>query len=177
MHRIRKRNRLENYDYSQNGYYFVTICTKDKKYFFGEIKDGEMVLNDYGKIAKKCWLDLPNHYVNCQLDEFIFMPNHMHGIVIIDNDIVESDNFVVGNGLKPFPTKGKKLHGLSEIMRGFKTFSSRRINETNPVNKFQWQKSFYDHVVRNDESLCKIREYIMINPEKWEFDKENLDNL
>lgn len=110
------------------------------------------------------------------------MPNHMHGIVIIDNDIDESDNSVVGNGLKPFrtepfPTKRKKLHGLSEIMRGFKTFSSRRINEKNPVDKFQWQKSFYDHVIRNDESLCKIREYIMINPEKWEFDKKNLDNL
>jgi REP element-mobilizing transposase RayT len=87
------------------------------------------------------------------------MPDHFHGIVWINP---------VGNGLKPFPT-GKTNHGLPEIIRGFKTFSSRRINEINHHEKFQWQKSYYDHVIRNDESLQKIREYIQNNPVKWEF--------
>ena len=76
----------------------------------------------------------------------------------------------VGNGLKPFPTR----HGLSEIMRGFKTFSSRRINEAiNNGTKFRWQKSFYDHIIRDEKSLNDVRAYIMENPLKWEFDKEN----
>jgi REP element-mobilizing transposase RayT len=91
------------------------------------------------------------------------MPNHVHGIIVIDNENV------VGNGLKPFPT-----HGLSEIIRGFKTFSSRKINEEIEIdNKFQWQKSFYDHIIRDERSLDLIREYVQNNPLRWDLDREN----
>lgn len=167
----RKLNRLENYDYSQNGMYFITICTKNREYFFGEIKNGEIILNDTGKIIKKCWLDLPNHYKNCILDEWAIMPNHFHGIIEIRHDIVET-------GFKPVPTELiNKTHSLSEFIRGFKTFSSRRINELNGKNYFQWQRSFYDHIIRNDESLNKIREYIQINPKMWEQDRNNVENI
>ena len=121
MIRNRKLNRLTGFDYSNEGYYFVTICVKDKTEWFGEIKDGRMMLNEYGKIVLRCWNDLLNHYMNIKLDEFIIMPNHLHGILSISH---------------PFRTN----HGLSEIMRGLKTFSSRRINKTiNDGIKFQWQ--------------------------------------
>ncbi len=162
----RKQVRLRDYDYSKNGYYFVTICTRDRKGFFGEIEEGKMILNAYGRIVFECWCDLPKHYVNCSLDSFVIMPNHVHGIVVIDNENV------VGNGLKPFPTYG--LSGLSEIVRGFKTFSSRRINEgIRNRDRFSWQKSFYDHIVRSERSLSRIREYIQNNPLKWDLDREN----
>ncbi len=144
--RNRKLNRLKNYDYSKGGYYFVTICTKDRKDFFGRVKEEKMNLNHYGEIVNQCWFELPKHYLNCSLDSFVTMPNHVHGIIVIDNEKI------VGNGLKPFPT-----HGLSEIVRGFKTFSSRRINEIKEENHFQWQKSFYDHVIRNKTSLNNLR--------------------
>jgi REP element-mobilizing transposase RayT len=164
--RERKRNRLKNYNYSQEGYYFVTICTKDKEEWFGKVEDGKMVLNTYGEVAKSCWFDLPKHYLNCSLDSIVIVPNHVHGIIVVHGERI------VGNGFKPFPT-----HDLSEIIRGFKTFSSRRINEEMKGNdKFQWQKSFYDHVIRNDRSLDNLRQYIINNPVKWELDIENRRN-
>ncbi len=93
----RKPNRLPKYDYSQNGHYFVTMCAHGRVEWFGEINNGEMKSNEFGEIIQKCWNDLVNHYKNIKLDEFIVMPNHVHGIIIIDNG-------TVGNGLKPFPT-------------------------------------------------------------------------
>ena len=159
----RKPNRLRDYDYSRDGYYFVTVCTRGRKEFFGDIREAKIDLNRYGEIVNQCWRDLPRHYSNCSLDSFVIMPNHIHGIIVIDN------GNVVGNGLKPFPT-----HGLPEIVRGFKTFSSRRINEEMKMdNKFQWQKSFYDHIIRDDKSLENLRQYIIYNSLKWEWDVEN----
>ena len=156
--------RLRGYDYARGGYYFVTVCTHNRAEWFGRIENGNMTPNEYGNIVSSCWDDLLSHYANVKLDEFVVMPNHVHGIIVIENN--------VGNGLKPFPTQ----HGLSEIMRGFKTFSSRRINETiNNGIKFHWQKSFYDKIVRDEKSLDDIRKYIRENPFKWESDSENPD--
>ena len=122
-----------------------------------------MNLSEYGEVASQCWHDLPRHYLSCSLDSFVIMPNHVHGIVVINNEKM------VGNGLKPFPT-----FDLSEIIRGFKTFSSRRINEmVKGSERFQWQKSFYDHVIRDERSLNNLRQYIQNNPLKWELDMEN----
>lgn len=160
----RKTNRLSSYDYSQNGLYFVTICTKAKKCYFGNVIDDKIKLNEYGKITQKVLIKLPNHYNNIIIDEYVIMPNHVHIIIEINDN--------VGTGLKPVPTQ----HGLSEIIRGFKTFSSRKINDTKPKNKFEWQRSFYDHVIRQNESLNKIREYIMINPQEWNKDKFYITN-
>jgi len=165
--RERKRTRLKNYDYSENGYYFITICAKNREEWFGKVEKEVMILNHYGKIVNQCWDGLPNHYLNCSLDTFVIMPNHIHGIIVIRN------NNTVGNGLKPFPT-----HGLSEMIRGFKTFSSRKINEKiKSENKFEWQKSFYDHVIRNEKSLHNLRHYITFNALKWELDIENRRNI
>jgi putative transposase len=156
----RKPNRLKEYDYSTAGYYFVTICAKDRICWLGEVVDEKMLLNNLGKIVQNCWLDLPNHYKNIALDEYIVMPNHFHGILIIQP---------VGDGFKPSPTR---MHGMSEIIRGFKTFSSRKINDLKQIH-FHWQRSFYDNIIRTDESLNKIREYIKNNPKQWLRDELN----
>lgn len=160
----RKKQRLPEFDYSTPGAYFVTICVQGMEYRFGEVCGGDMVLNVAGMTAQKCWLDLPNHYSNCSLDEFVIMPNHVHAILNI-----------VGNGFNPFPTDGVKQHGLPEIIRGFKTFSSRRINVIDKNHQFRWQKSYYERVVRYEDELHLIRQYINNNPLSWELDKNNSD--
>ena len=158
----RRSTRLQGYDYSQAGAYFVTVCAKDRVCLFGDISDGRMRLNDWGRIVEVAWFDLPNHYANVGLGAFVVMPNHVHGIVII-----------VGAGLKPAPTE-KPAPVLSEIVRGFKTFSARRINERRrtpgvPV----WQRNYYEHIIRGEESLRRIEQYIVENPVRWALDREN----
>lgn len=162
----RKQNRLNDYDYSGNGYYFVTICIDGCSEWLGNIINDEMIINSYGAMCQQCWADLPNHYNNLAIDTYIVMPNHMHGILIIDS-IKQRE------GYKPSPTD--KLHSLSEIIRGFKTFSSKQINKIiKTKNKFKWQRSFYDHIIRDDKSLNNIRKYIVDNTATWEKDEHNI---
>ena len=177
--------RLKDYDYSRNGAYFVTICTKNSRHLFGSIVDQKLIPNRQAEVVTECWLDLPAHYTNCVLDKFIIMPNHVHGIIIIDNEIAETGLkpdkvVVVETGLKPVSTAGRvaKPYPLSEIIRGFKTFSARRINEyQNTRGKAFWQSRFFDHIIRNREELKRIRQYIIENPLKWELEKNNQENL
>ena len=110
-YRRKSSPRLKDYDYSQPGAYFVTTCTHQKVCLFGEVVDGEIILNDAGKIVRECWLDLPNHYSNVQLDEFIVMPNHVHGIVFIRDDQQSNCRDRFSN------LSLRKQHGLSEIVR------------------------------------------------------------
>jgi putative transposase len=161
--------RLYNHDYSQPGYYFITLCINNRERLFGLISQGEMVLNEYGFIVEECWLDLVRHYQNIQLDEHVVMPNHFHGIIKI-LDTVET-------GFKPVSTpsihlKQKKQHGLSEFVRALKTFSSRRVNELRKtIGKNIWQYGYYDHIIRDDGSLQRIRKYILKNPSNWKNDR------
>ena len=157
----RKPNRLKDYDYSRNGLYFVTICTKDRINYFGEIANGEMILNEFGKIAENQWIWLQTQYDYVILDEFKIMPNHVHGILIIAND--------VGNGRDRSLQKTKSL---SSLIGAFKTTSSKLIHQIGNV-QFFWQKSFHDHIIRNEKSLDNIRQYIHYNPQKWQWDIEN----
>ncbi len=153
-------SRLNGYNYSKPGNYFITICTKDREPLFGEIIDEKIKLTEKGKIVSDCWYDLPNHYPNITLDEFIVMPNHIHGIINICNG-----------------TDKKLKHGLSEFIRAFKSFASRRINELNTLNvetglrpvststtSYIWQPRFYDRIIRSDNELNRIRLYIRNNP-------------
>ena len=133
--RSRKPNRLDDYDYSINGYYYVTICLQNREHIFGEIINNEMVLNKYGEIAKYSWLDIINHHGETELDKFIIMPNHMHGIIFIHDP--------VGNG--PARSFNKK-NNLSIIIGSYKSTVTKQINRINK-NGFKWQKSFYDHVI------------------------------
>lgn len=161
--KARRSIRLKGYDYSQNGAYFVTICTQGRQCLFGNIMDEKMVLNNAGEIVKSVVNDLPNHYTHVELAQYVIMPNHFHGIVVL------TDN--VRAGLKPAPTK---RHGLPEIVRGLKTFSSRRINQLRhtPGAKL-WQRNYYEHIIRNDNDLQQIKQYIIINPAQWHSDHDN----
>ncbi|TSC52107.1 MAG: transposase [Parcubacteria group bacterium LiPW_72] len=164
--------RLQEYDYSMEGAYFVTICTKNKKMSLGYIVRGQFRNTPQSKIIQKCWLDLPKHYPNCVLDEFVIMPNHVHSIIIINNPTVET-------GLKPVSTAVNSRHSLSEMVRAFKTFSAREINilQATQGQPF-WQSRFYDHIIRNNYELNRIRQYIIDNPSNWEKDRNNnVENL
>jgi len=165
--------RLKGYDYSQAGAYFVTTCTHNQECILGRVVDSEMRLSTFGEVVAACWDDLPHHYPHVELDAFAIMPNHIHGIIMLVDPAI-----VVGAGLKPAPTMINKRHGVTEVIRAFKTFSSRRINllRGTPGTRV-WQRNYYEHVIRNENDLDEIREYIMNNPLKWELDKENPENM
>ena len=159
--------RLKDYDYSQAGAYFITVCTHNRECLFGEMANGEMRLNGLGEIVKMVLLELTHHYEHVELDEFAIMPNHVHSIIILHD--------AVGAGLKPAPTI--KRHGVPEIVRGFKTFSARHINQTrNTPGARVWQRNYYEHVIRNDDELNQMREYITQNQMQWDLDEENPQN-
>ena len=181
----RRSIRLQHYDYAQAGAYFVTICAQNRACLFGAISEGQMQANDHGKIVNECWNDLPDHYGQVILDEFVVMPNHVHGIIILTDNTVGAGSLVRA-GFKPAPTmndndiqsrRSPKHHGLPEIIRAFKTFSARRINQTrNTPGMSIWQRNYYEHVIRNEDDLNKVREYIIINPAGWDKDEENPDH-
>ena len=162
----RKSPRLKGYDYSQSGAYFVTICCHQRVHLFGDVADGEMMLDTLGCIVETCWDDLPNHYDNIRLDAFVVMPNHVHGIIFI------SGGDGVGEGLKPSPAPTTtKRHGLTEIVRGLKNFSARKINQLRDTpGTAVWQRSFHDHIIRSEKSLNHLREYVENNPARWQTD-------
>ena len=150
---------------------------------FGEVLEGEMRLNEYGRVIQKVWNELPDHYSSVECDEFILMPNHVHGIILLA-EVSASGEFDVGAGLKP--ARGvaagaisvraglKPAPTLAEIIRAFKTFSARRINQIrNTGGVSLWQRNYYEHVVRGENELNRIREYIANNLLQWEMDREN----
>ena len=164
----RRSLRLKGYDYRQAGAYFVTVCTHDRLCLFGDVVDGDMRLDEAGQAVADAWQDLPNHYRHVALDAFVVMPNHIHGIVFISPDAG-----FVGAGFKPAPTSTAH-HGLPEIVRGFKTFSSRRVNALRHTSGSPvWQRNYYEHIIRSEASLAAIREYIANNPLQWALDREN----
>jgi len=165
LHLPQRHNiRLYGYDYSQEGLYFVTICTQDKMCLFGEIMDEEMALNEIGIIVKNCWLAIPEHYPHVKLHEFIIMPNHIHGII----------ELVGANKHSPDDIKFRSpSKSIGSIIRGFKIGVMKNIkaNVYSPLqNKSIWQRNYYEHIIRNDESYQKITEYIYENPKYWQTD-------
>jgi len=177
--------RLRGYHYTKPGAYFLTICSYEKECIFGGIVNGEMRLSEAGVIVLSAWKDLTNHYFHVQLDNFVIMPNHIHGIVIltdttryqISENAAVSHNIPVGAGSEPAPTRVTRRHTLSEIVRSFKTFSARRINFLRQTPAIPvWQRNFYDRVVRNKHELHRIRNYIEMNPTNWPQDEENPAN-
>ena len=169
----RKRIRLKDYDYSKPGNYFVTINTKDDILQLSSIKKERIELSEAGKIVDNAWIELPKHYTNCELDEYIIMPDHFHGIIKLN----ECREMFVTISAKNEKTN-RTNHGLPEIIRGFKTFSSKAINEKiKPDQKFRWQKSYHDRIIRNEYELNNVRKYILENPINWEYDKNNPSNV
>ncbi|MBS1944618.1 MAG: transposase [Bacteroidetes bacterium] len=162
----RRSIRLRNYDYTQNGAYFVTICVQDRVCLLGDVADGEMRLNAAGQIVQDVWYGLPDHYPHVQLDAWVIMPNHVHGIIVL----VDAP---VGAGFKPAPTGASTTrHGLPEIVRALKTFSSRQINvlRGTPGTKL-WQRNYWERIIRDEPEHHRIRAYIRENPSQWERDR------
>jgi len=180
----RKRLRLRGFDYSSSGAYFVTICTNGRLPLLGEVENEEMRLSECGEIAHSCWLDLPLHYAHLDLDSFVIMPNHLHGILILREDGADLRSAptrrTAGQGLvgvDPRSTpRTPRQHGIPQIIRSFKSFSTRRINEhRNTPGALFWQRSYYEHVIRDEPVLSRIRHYILANPADWSLDRENPD--
>ena len=170
----RRSIRLKNYDYSENGYYFITICTKHSENYFGEIKNGKIVLNEYGNIIKNIWYALPKHFWNCKLDNFMIMPDHFHGIIIIDNDMKsEPRRGKVTLPLQTMPLPNNKIKcALGNIIGFFKYQTTKSINELRNTPGIPiWQRNYYERIIRDEKELYIKRNYILNNPLKWELDR------
>ena len=180
--KTRKLNRYAGHDYSLPGFYFVTICTDGTKEYFGKIESGEMKLNQLGKIVLKNLENIRIYFDNIFLCEHVVMPNHVHAIFEIQSSIVGADlvSAQERTGARPVPTKRGGL--LSEVVRIFKSKSAVeciKFTKENNLGKFSkvWQRSFYDRVIRNQDSLNKIRQYIERNPKFWDEDKNKVENI
>ncbi len=209
----RQSIRLKGYDYSQAGLYFITICVQDRKSLFGKIAGGdnvgvedfqplhhhqpEMVLNDAGKIADECWLEIPKHFPNAVLHEYIVMPNHVHGIV----ELKQNDDTNVGvQNFEPLPTQTEFTVGvenfhppqqsyessrnefqkmiprsIGSIVKGFKIGVTKWFrNNMLGVENYQpliWQRNYHEHIIRDEQSYQRISDYIINNPKNWKEDK------
>ena len=188
----RRSIRLTGYDYSHSGAYFVTVCTYHREHLFGKISDEEMILNTYGKIILNQWHGISHHYQNVQLDQFQVMPDHVHGIVFILDECgrgrAKHSGFGFGESFKdqtenasPLQDldrpRGTKPGSLSSIMQNFISVTTRKINRIrkSPGARL-WQRNFYEHIIRNDNELNKIRDYICYNPLNWTLDRNNPSN-
>lgn len=170
----RRSIRLKDYDYSQPGAYFLTICTQNKLSLFGHIIDSEMRLNDAGRMVARWWGKLNCKFPNIQTDTFIIMPNHIHGIIIIRSEPVGADLCVCPNN------KGAHMGApLQKIVQWFKTMTTNEYiahvknDSWAPFPGRLWQRNYYEHIIRNQESLNRIRQYITENPARWAVDREN----
>ena len=174
--------RLQSWDYAWDGAYFITICTKDKTHYFGAIANGKMQLSHLGILADVLWYEIKHHAHNLELGEFVVMPNHIHGILILNNNdndgncrdracpvstptINTSADRNIGQ--QRFPNQGKNT--ISSIIGGYKSAVTKHAHRLG--YKFAWQSRFYDHIIRNEKSYNYIVEYIKRNPRTWQEDK------
>lgn len=196
--------RHPNWDYGTNGAYFITICTKNRQYFLGECEKGKMKLSTLGAITQGFWYEIPKHFPFVELGEFVVMPNHIHGVLILNKngfdenietiDIIEpidpvetghcpvsTTEYVSTNdktiGQKRFRNQGKNT--VSSIIGSYKSICTKHIHTAFPTMNFEWQSRFWDNIVRDDEAFNTISQYIVNNPMNWEDDKffgEETDN-
>ena len=199
----RRSIRLKGYDYAEPGAYFVTVCTRDRACLFGHVVNGEMHLNEAGEIAQRCWEDIPTHFPSVELDAFVIMPNHVHGIVVITDtpqttcaakttgSISRGSEIVIPCKGEASDSRGSSLGvtdasplrqrpngtqpgSLSAIMQNFKSISTRRMNAARGAPGTPvWLRNYYEHVVRNEQELTAFREYILANPARWDDDENN----
>lgn len=160
-----KTLRYNDYNYSNNGFYFITICIKDRRHVFGEIENGKMIINNIGIIAKNIWQNLNKNRKNILLHTFVVTPNHIHGIVQVNN--INQYNVVPEN------TSERKNQIIPNLISVYKSLVSKEIKKKYINIDFKWQKSYYDRIIRNDSELMAIENYINSNPSKWERDIEN----
>jgi putative transposase len=217
----RKSIRLKNYDYTQQGAYYVTVCVNDRKCVFGDVRDGEMILNDAGDMVQRVWDEIPQFYDGIDIDHFQIMPNHIHGIIMIvgagpcgrpdnkqsgdcnmklyDHDTGQPHNCIghphncighphncighphncIGHphNCIGHPQGGAPTLSLSDVVHRFKTMTTKqycdgvKFNNWPEFNTRLWQRNFFEHVIRDESNLNRIREYIINNPANWEKDE------
>lgn len=193
MHR-KNSLRLGGFDYSQPGFYFVTFVTKYREPLFGQIHHGEMEYTRAGNIAYEQWEILPAKFPFIVLDGFVVMPNHLHGILIIHEDMDRQVGEKHSEPMNPVEMRrssecfsptinpydfeshkdGTRSHSLGAIIQNYKSITARKVNaylQTPGANI--WQRNYYDRIIRNQDELEKIREYILNNPSRWDEDGEN----
>lgn len=158
--RQRKPNRMPQYDYSSSGCYFVTIVTKNKENYLGKITANKVELTNIGEIAQSCWRQIPEHFPGIRLDEFMIMPNHIHGIIVI---LRKAGDVNLPSRFSSEITNRSKMD-LSKIIQAFKSSVTRKINQEQSDDYFAWQKSFYDHIIHSQKELVQMRLYISKNP-------------
>ncbi|MFH2137726.1 MAG: transposase [Candidatus Omnitrophota bacterium] len=209
-YKTRKLNRLKEYDYSQAGYYYVTICVYVRECLFGNIINNNMELNNAGEMMGKILQKLPEYYPNIDIDQQIVMPNHIHAIIIIKEPVGDDLCVVPGQNQKHDQTinqndltaegqvygngqtqdKGRIRRSaptgrlsLSNIIQRFKMITTKRYIDGvknyhwQTFDKHLWQRSFYDHIIRTNDSLNNMREYIVNNPSTWDNDEHNINNF
>jgi len=168
----RKSIRLDNHDYSSEGFYFITICCFEKRCLFGDILNNEMVLNTFGKIAFDEWFKTESLRPNIKMHEFIVMPNHIHGIINILHPVGAScarPHYELLAGERSSPLRGPS-QTIGAIVRGYKAAVTSAINKLNNKSNSIWQRNYHEHIIKNDESHIKIADYIVNNPCTWNND-------
>jgi REP element-mobilizing transposase RayT len=171
----RQSIRLQEYDYAQPGAYFVTVISHQRKNRFGKIANGEMNLNQVGKIVEQTWLEIPLHFPNANIDIFVIMPNHIHGII----NIIE-DGRVGARHASPLqkPQNGVQPQSIGAIIGSFKSAVTKRVHDLGLlIGEKIWQRNYYEHIIRNEDDYHQITDYIETNPINWEYDHDNPDNF
>ena len=178
--------RLHNWDYRSDGSYFITICTKNREHFFGDIQNGIMILTEIGQLAYQFWKEIPDHFPSIELGNFVIMPNHVHGILTIHgynkniiwdgnkptNDMDdENDNDDSKSKNEKMTKISPKPGSISTIIRSYKSVVSKHSKQFD--SNFGWQSRFHDHIIRNQHSFYVIQKYIYNNPKNWENDRFN----
>ncbi|KRT65801.1 MAG: hypothetical protein XU11_C0019G0022 [Candidatus Dadabacteria bacterium CSP1-2] len=164
----RKSIRLKGYDYSQGGACFITICARNKELYFQQHPELKRILI-------RQWQEIPDRYANIRLDEFVIMPNHIHGIIIVGATLAVAQAREKRAGARPAPTIGEII-GIFKSLCLHDWLKYIKENRIDAVGKF-WQRNYYEHIIRNEDELNKIREYIQNNPLKWNLDRENPERV
>jgi REP element-mobilizing transposase RayT len=172
MSNNRKSVRFSKLDYSLANSYFITICTNKSLSIFGEILSESMYLNDCGIIAERYWKEMPRHFKQVEIGEFVIMPNHVHGIINIVDDVKNHNSESNINEFQHIIRSS-----LGSIVRSYKAAVTRWIHKNSSINDV-WQRNYYEHIIANEKDLLQIRDYIIQNPLKWEIEKnEGIRNL
>lgn len=173
----RQTIRLKQHDYTSECSYFITICTHNRSHLFGDIINGRVVLNDTGKMAHRCWLQIRDHFPNTKIDEFIIMPNHIHGIIHMHPvpNVGANDDSRGWRANDDSPLRNRRWengtsNSIGSIVRGFKIGVTKFVRQRNP-EFVVWQRNYWEHIIRDKNQHYRIRQYIINNPVKWYFDK------
>jgi REP element-mobilizing transposase RayT len=163
--------RLPGYDYRSQGAYFVTVITAKRACVLGEVVDDSAHPNEIGRIVARTWREIPDHFPHVHLDEFVVMPNHLHGILVLGEAVGAKH----ASPLQPGRPRGTSRGSVSAVVQAFKSSSARlvkRVSSTTPEGPF-WQRGFYDRIIRDQGELERLRDYIVTNPLRWALDREN----